>query len=104
MEKGREKEKYAFRMLSGKVEPGSLVNRLNWILLWDVGLLFEIEFTAELEMLVIEVRMVKMMLDEIESVWIHDLWLHLGVEKLVLDLREELLVVELVFTFNLDLT
>jgi len=54
------KKNNATTVLSGKAELEFLVNYLNWIILGNVELLFEIEFTAELEMLVSEVRMVKM--------------------------------------------
>jgi len=44
-----------------KQKLGFLVNNLNRIIIWNPELLFEIEFTSELEIFVIEVNMGKMM-------------------------------------------
>ena len=44
-----------------KQKLGFLVNNLNRIIIWNPELLFEIEFTSELEIFVIEFNMGKMM-------------------------------------------
>jgi len=63
-------------VLGRKVELGSPTPTiLNSIIPRNVELLFEIEFTLELEMLMTEAEMAEMITAEIESIWICDLCL-----------------------------